>query len=429
MRALALALLAWGLVGSLAPRERSAVEEIRGAELASALPRLTMTPPRAGVRLALDTMPGPLARDWLVALRRAGMPVSWTAAQPRPLAVAVEPAVDPRGGAIVRVAAPPGGMVLVGDDAGMLDSARAQLHGVGIHASALAGAADARLDGQHARAHLADSLRLRPVLVLASAGWEGKFVVAALEEEGWAVEARLAVAPGAEVRQGELGAIDTTRYSAVVVLDSTARARGSVLTQYARSGGGLIVAGSAARIPELRGILPGELGAARSPSPSALGDSVSLATLSLAPIARLRDDALVAGRQGGAVSIAVRRLHAGRVALTGYRDSWRWRMSGGEDGVREHRRWWSSLVSAVAYAPPIPRVDAGRSQAALDEELEAAPFARSTGALGAMSLPSAATPARIASSWWPSGVPWWTSVILVLAFLAEWSSRRLRGAR
>jgi hypothetical protein len=430
LRVLALALLAWALADSLASPSAPTAEAVRGAELGEALERLSFAAPAAGIRVALDSAPGPLARDWLVALRRAGTPVAWSAARAEPLAVVAEPAPRPGAPVVVRVAASAGSAVALGDDAGVLDSARASYGGVALRTPAMSGAADAAVGLQHARAAVRDSLRLRAVLVLASAGWEGKFVLAALEEEGWNVEARLAVAPGIEVRQGALGALDTARYSAVVVLDSvTPLVVAGALARYARSGGGLVVTGSGSRLAELRPLLPGELAPSRRRPSAVRDDSVTLGALQLAPIVALRADAIALERTDDAVATAVRRVTAGRVALTGYEESWRWRLAGGADGVRAHREWWSSLVSAVAYAPalPVPARALAASPAHLGE-LDAAPVTHLVDALG----PASAQSSRWGDAsrvWWRWQAPWWLCVPLFLLLLAEWGSRRLRGAR
>jgi hypothetical protein len=430
LRGLALALLAWTLADSLAPPRPPAREEVRGSVLGDALERLSFTAPAAGIRLVLDSAPGALARDWLVSLRRAGTPVVWSAPRLEPLAIVAEPAAQPRAPVLVRVAANAGSEIALGDAVGALDSARVSSSGVVVRMPALSGAADATVGIQHARAPVRDSLQLRAVLVLASAGWEGKFVVAALEEEGWSVEARLAVAPGIAVRQGGLGPVDTARYSAVVVLDSVMpRTVAGVLARYARSGGGLVIAGSGSHLAELRPLLPGDLAPSRPRSAAAQRDTVSLGTLPLAPVVHLRADAIALERRDGAVATAVRRVTAGRVALTGYGESWRWRLAGGAEGVRAHREWWSSMVASVAYAPVLPlAAHTIATSPALMEEADAAPMASLIDALGSASAPSAQS-GDVSRIWWRGHAPWWLSMPLFVLLLAEWGSRRLRGAR
>ncbi|HEY0241472.1 MAG TPA: hypothetical protein VGC52_02295, partial [Gemmatimonadaceae bacterium] len=99
----------------------------------------------------------------------------------------------------------------------------------------------------------------------------------------------------------------------------------------------------------------------------------------------------------------------------GYVDTWRWRMSGGDDSPAAHREWWTRLVSSVAYAPTV---------GAARESVDNAPNARLIEALGAPSQPAAslATAAGSISLWL-------LFAILSLSLLAEWASRRLRGLR
>ncbi|HVE79518.1 MAG TPA: hypothetical protein VNA89_11675, partial [Gemmatimonadaceae bacterium] len=104
-----------------------------------------------------------------------------------------------------------------------------------------------------------------------------------------------------------------------------------------------------------------------------------------------------------------------RVVQTGLADSWRWRMAGGATGMDEHRTWWAGLVSAVAYAPAVRRP---APVAALD----AAPLAGLVGALGG------AAPVAPGGGAAGAALPAWLAVAVVVLLLAEWASRRLRGA-
>ena len=71
-------------------------------------------------------------------------------------------------------------------------------------------------------------------------------LAAALEEAGWAVDARLSVAPGIEVTQGGSRWPDTARHVAVVVLDPPSASIAAAVARYARSGGGAILSGASA---------------------------------------------------------------------------------------------------------------------------------------------------------------------------------------
>ncbi|HEX3160556.1 MAG TPA: hypothetical protein VHQ45_18705, partial [Gemmatimonadaceae bacterium] len=237
-----------------------------------------------------------------------------------------------------------------------------------------------------------------------------------LEERGWAVDAHVVVSPKGDVRQGDVGVIDTARYSAVLAMDSTAARYGARIDRFVRQGGGLVLWAPAAAVRAFAGVSPaGALGPAlpdvgRTPSDSAPRDE-----LELRPLLRLAADAVVLERRGSAVALASRRAGAGRVLLTGYSNSWRWRMAGGDDAPEEHRTWLAGMVAQVAYtgrrsidAPPTA----------------AAPLATLIDRLG----PQAETPAAPGGGG-RGGASGLAFALICAALLAEWASRRLRGAR
>jgi len=124
-------------------------------------------------------------------------------------------------------------------------------------------------------------------------------------------------------------------------------------------------------------------------------------------------------RRGDAVVAAARRVGPGRVVQLGYDETWRWRMEGADGAADEHRRWWSAVVASVAHAP------AALAPAAPDTT-DPAPRAALVEALGA--------PAPSASARAPAAPRRERPDSLFLAaactaLLAEWASRRLRGAR
>jgi len=113
---------------------------------------------------------------------------------------------------------------------------------------------------------------------------------------------------------------------------------------------------------------------------------------------------------------AARRHIAGRVLQTGYLETWRWRMSGGDDAPAQHREWWSRSVASVAYAPPIVKSPAGADDS---------PVAGLIEAIGSSSQQSQSALASAAGSI----SLWLLFAILSLSLLGEWASRRLRGER
>jgi hypothetical protein len=91
--------------------------------------------------------------------------------------------------------------------------------------------------------------------------------------------------------------------------------------------------------------------------------------------------------------------------------TWRWRMRGDVEG---HRRWWARWVAEAAALP--------RVEIPVRGDVDPAPVAAVVGELGE---PVADRGAERGWEW--NVVPWLFGVI-VLGFLVEWVSRRLRGA-
>lgn len=418
LRAASIAILAWMLWLSLDRVSPESVLSARSPNLALEVRDWSMrgiAPDR--IIAQLDSTPSPVERDWLGALLGAGSKVTWNGDLPV-AAVGVQPIASPRGGFTVLAATSAAQGIRIVDDVGTLDTASARNGGARFSIPSASGVIHAKVGGSTASAILPDSVHLRRVLVIGSAGWEAKFVVAALEEDGWKVDAEMRVAPGANVTQGSLSPMDTSRYSAVIALDGAAASRASEIVRYATSGGGVILAGTAATLDAFNAIRAGspgrlEAGSALSSEPGA----TTLASLSLTPITSLRSDAIALDRRGGSIAAAARRQGAGRVLQQGYMDTWRWRMGGGDAAPDEHREWWTRAVASVAYAPSI--VSANRTHA------DNAPVARLVATLGSAStpqLPSLASAAGSVSLWLLFGM-------LAASLLAEWASRRLRGAR
>jgi hypothetical protein len=425
LRALALIALGALLWHSFRARDVAPAASARGAGVTTALVRWSTrdAPRRAHVEVA--SPPSPEMRDWLAALARAGTPVTWGGVAPPPTAVAVEPVPDPQRSSHVWVAGPAATRVVLRDALGVVDSATVAWGGARLVVPRIAGAVQADAAGVEATAAVRDSLVLRPVLVLGQTSWEAKFTLAALEEHGWRVEARLAVAPSGDVTQGQARlAIDTSRYAAIVALDSVARRYASQIVRYVRQGGGLVAVGEAAALASLAPILPAAVTAPASlPGVfTAPADGKSpRAALALAPLGRLKPGGFAletrrgpAGREE--IAAAAWRVERGRVVQIGYHDVWRWRLAGAEaDPVRAHRAWWAALVSGVAYAPRVP--------VALTEPLEPTPLASLLATLG----PPTDYPAVLASILDdPRLLPLLFGVLLI-ALLGEWASRRLRG--
>ena len=386
-------------------------------DLQSALVRWTVAP-EAEMRVLLDAAPDPRTRDWLRALSRAGGSVRWSSSRPiGAAAVAAEPAAEPNGGTRVRLVSAAGEPVSVGDDAGAIDTLP-RGGAAELQLAAVAGAVHASGATFTATTDARDSVVLRPVLVIGAAGWESKFTIAALEERGWRVASRVRVAPNVDVTHGPLGTMDTARYAAVIVLDSTAASSATEIARYARSGGGVILSGGSARVGGFPLIAAGRVSARVAGVAGAVASAAPRTGLGGFPVASPGADAVVLESRDGVAMIAARRVDAGRVMQVGYDESWRWRMAGGDEAAAAHREWWSRLVAGVAYAPVVAR-------SARVTGVDETPLASLVDALG----PATRMDDRVAPRTDAALVTWILFTLFVASLLAEWTSRRLRGAR
>lgn len=376
---------------------------------------LAKAPDRIHVRL--DSTPSPVERAWLGALAGAGSSVTWSGDLP-PVMIDAQPIAAPMGGTKVLVAAPSGSSIVMSDDVGVIDTLPTQSPGSSVEIASATGNLTAHVKGSAASTVQRDSVVLRKVLVIGNASWESKFVVAALEEDAWKVDAFIRVAPGVDVTQGSAGVIDTSRYSAVVALDAAAASYASRIIAFTRMGGGVVLTPQAASLDALAPLRAGAVGRATAEARAMQAhESVSLATLPLAPITSLRSDAIALERRAGAVAIGAKRIDAGRVVQVGYEDTWRWRMSGGDGAVRDHRTWWTGVVGSVAYAPRDPR-------ATVITSTDEAPMVGLVAAIGPRSpVGNLASLSGNPSDWMA-----WLFGLLILALVGEVGSRRLRGA-
>src|SRR5688500_12282971 len=418
LRGVSIVLLAWMLWLSLDRGKPETVASARSANLSAALREWSSAgtaPDRFSVQL--DSTPTPQDRDWLAALRSAGSALTWSGNLPA-AGIEVQPVASPRGGLAVLAAAPNANRINLTDEIGSLDTADARSGGARFAIPSASGGIRATVGGTIAATRLADSVLVKRVLVLGNAGWESKFVVAALEEDGWKVDAQMRVAPAISVTQGSINPIDTSRYSAVIALDESAAAHASDIVRYAASGGGVVIAGTAASIDAfvpIRAGAPGRsiAGALLASDPGA----TTLKSVPLVPIASMRSDAIALDRRDGAIAAAARRHVAGRVLQQGYVDTWRWRMGGGDASLTDHRAWWTRAVAGIAYAPRIALPAADRP--------DAAPVA---GLIAALGEPSPRAGPSLASAAGSISL-WWLFALLSLSLIGEWASRRMRGAR
>ena len=404
-----LALCAWAL---LADRRTDGPADSDDAALGGDLRRWTRSASLDSSHVALRAAPPAFARDWLRALAAAGTWVSWSGPVPA-TAVEVVPVPDPAGGVRVLAAAPRGAAIRLADSLGVLDSAAVAGSGAAFLLPAHRGRLDLSAAGQRTVAPGADSLVPRAAVVLGRADWEARFTIAALEERGWTVETRLAVAPGIAVMQGRPLPLDTARHAVVIVLDSLSPSDAAGIARFVAAGGGAVLSAAAAR--SAPGIAAGAVAPhVRAPLVS-FTSAAPRRALALDPV-QPRSDATALAREGGHVVVAARRNGAGRVVQLGYDELWRWRLSPLESAADDHRSWWAGIVAAAAYraeavSPPRPPGDA-------------APLASLVAALG----PARASGVSRSSTFDPRVILPVVAGLLFACLLAEWASRRLRGA-
>lgn len=423
------------------------------------------TPPSTGgsftdwptASLIATVVPPADIRDVLVATRDAGLPIVWTdSTTVRDVAIDATRAPSPGAAALLAASGRTGdsaSTLVLRDAGGTLDSVTSRRPAVRVLAAQTRGTVQATLRASSANARegakRADQTRVLAVATAAALvsdtagaadrstvgrvrlyalpGWESKFVTVALEEAGWHVDGALTVSPTSQVTLGAPLTLDTARYAVSVVLDSgVATARD--LQRFVAQGGGVVLAGDALRDASLRTFAALRIEDERPPVAGALLTDQplrGLAAFHLLPPAQ----SVVLQRENADATVIVARRGVGRILASGYRATWRWRMEGTDDGADAHRRWWSTLMSAVASAPTGDAASARTSHRDDSRAAwpgDAAPRADLIARLG---LPVAANaPAPRASS------PLRPSLALLYlvacaALLTEWALRRMRGAR
>ena len=232
---------------------------------------------------------------------------------------------------------------------------------------------------------------------------------------------KFSVAPKIDIADGAATPLDTSRVAAVVAIDSSALARlggESVVERYVRSGGGLVLAGTAALAANIGELAPGKLGARVRP-PTLPTDTIGLGATGFYPVA-LAPSGIALERRAGGVAVASRRVGSGRVIAVGYDDSWRWRMAGGPGSDAAHREWWTRVVGSVAYAPP--------------GNVAASTWTTTIAAAASAPLAYLVERAGVAQPAPPRPAGWSVDrqlllMLMMILLLIEWGSRRLRGLR
>ncbi|AMW04421.1 hypothetical protein [Gemmatimonas phototrophica] len=380
--------------------------------------------------LPLSSVPGPPLRAGLMSLRHAGVPVRWTdSTRARGLALSVTRVASPSAPLDVRLSAPTGGTVVLRDAGGVLDSVAAAPT-LSWRLQSASPPLVATVGRSVVRATLPESGVTRRLLLLADPGWESKFVAAALEEAGWQVDGTFRVSPSGATTLGAPQRLDTARYAAVLILDSL-RVDGAAIRDFVVRGGGVVLGGDALRIPALAAWRPARATAVRGAIAGALLTDTprrGLEAWELEPVA----DAVVLQVDRGdhahdEPALVARRVGAGRVVAMPYRESWRWRMQGTDDGMGDHRAWWTAAVAAAVPSPSTPIAAFDGYPGA------AAPYADLVARVGAATAGDAARPATVVERR-PGDLPLPLRapvllLVTLVALLVEWASRRLRGLR
>ncbi len=428
--------LAWWLTGRpFTPNALAATDAVAAHDV-QALADVVSDPRRAAVDLPLDSVPDAASRAVLHAARQAGVAVVWWVPTPSgslpALAISTAALADPAGGTRVRVTGRDSAPAVLEDSLGWLDSATVLEGGVQWPVTGELRAFSVNQLGTHGSVGAPAKRQVGRVRLYAAPGWEARFVMDALEEAGWEVDAQFGIAPRVTRTAGAPAALDTARYAVVIALDSVAWSSAPAIARFVADGGGLLLFPDAAAgraFASLRVATPGALLAG---VPGGLRTDTPRRGLPLQPLTVLGAEAVVLERSDRAeqpVSVAAARVGAGRVVQAGWASTWEWRMLGGDDAPDAHRSWWRTLVQRAAYAPVTDRADAWSPLPG-----DAAPLADLVARLGP-AQPMAATATRTGQERQagtpslPAPAPAWLYAVAALALLGEWWSRRLRGAR
>lgn len=367
----------------------------------------------AAVAVRWVDAPSAVARDSMAALRAAGRRLHWEAAV-EPIAVMREAVREP--GGRIRLSAVGDRPALVRDSLGWIDSVAAG--GGSVDVSAPKGGLSLVAGGTAANAPPLRAAEAPRVIVVGRAGWETRFTVAALEESGWRVDARLALGREREVVQGERDP-RRSRHGVAIVFDSAAvRRDAAALLRFVREGGGLVLAGEAASVTAaaLRAQAGARVAALEPPETSTFDGHEATHALPLFALGDLRPDAVLLEDREGSGAVVARRVGRGRVIQFGYAETWRWRMQGEGRAVEEHRAYWSWLAGLAA---PTDETDAEPGSLPFAAR-GAAPFAAMVHALGPPSPGEPRDAPRPA-------LPAWLGLLILLAATLEWALRRRRG--
>ncbi len=374
------------------------------------------------LQLQLAEVPESPTRALLHAARDAGWRVEYKTSAVSALAVSSTPRIQPDGGTIIHVAAPNGVELTLSDSLGWIDSVRVSNEGTFWEVAGDGRAFHVASPTASATVAAIELDTLKRFRLIGATGWESRFLMEALETAGWQVDASFSIAPRVSVTAGAPAAIDTSRYAAVIALDSSAWSQAAAISTFVRRGGGLLLFPGSARGTAFASLRAGGTGQELAGIPGALQSTVPTEGLPLTPITGLVEHAVVlerSEREGEPVAVAARRVGAGRVVQVGFEQTWQWRMLGPDDALLAHREWWRTMIQRVAYASPSPVPDVWMPLPG-----DAAPLADLVARLGSPAAEFSEDPGPLS----PATPPRWLFVVAVVGLLVEWWSRRLRGA-
>jgi hypothetical protein len=378
---------------------------------------------RDTIDVTLDGLPNARTRAALRAVRGSGHAVRLvTPAAPPALAVAAEREWKASGGTRVQVVSGDTSRQVVADAAGLIDSIAIDSVGLRTRSGPIEGVVTV---GAAAVTPLAASAPdAARVLVIGEATWESRFLIAALEEAGWPVDAAVSLSPRVTVTQGAAPAPNRSRHAIVVVLPGAPSSAFAALPAFVRSGGGLVIVGEAARAAGLGTLRAGTPGVTISGEMGAEASDEPRHGLDLVPISALADGSVALESREGRVAVAARRIGAGRVMQVGYDNSWFWRMGGNDDAPSAHRAWWSTLLSGLV---PVRVATVAAAVTPEHDTLDAAPVAAMVRDLGMPTIRTASTIAASRTSFVASLDPRWLLAGALLSLVASWTLRRWRG--
>ena len=426
---LCMLLLAWRLFMPRAP-EHTAVQVGANGVLDVPVPQL-LRAQSDSVRVSMLAPPDARTRALLRAMRGSGRRLSLSApAMLSPIAVAVEEEWRASGGTRVQVASRGRALLAISDAAGLVDSLSVDSAGIRTRSGPVQGAlhVDARATHAASASLTAGAPEVARVLVAGGVSWESRFVIAALEEAGWPVDASIVLSPKVTVSQGASRTPSRRRHAIVVVLPGAPSSVTAALPEFVRAGGGVVIVGDAARLASLAAIRAGAPGATIAGKAGAEVSDAPRHGLDLVPIVTLAAGSVVLEVRDGRTATAARRVGAGRVVQVGYDNSWLWRMAGDDDAPVAHRRWWTSVLSGVVpLAAPVHR---GAADAEHDT-LDAAPLAALARDLGLPQVRVELTRAVEGRTRTATMLEWldvrWLLLAIVLSLVASWTLRRWRG--